>query len=252
MTDNWDDSDDEWDVDDDAIDAKLGLKKASFEDEEDLALKEKEAQEAAKNAELRKKGQALAAKKQAEREKQEELELAKKLVELEAENEANLSPDELRALKQRQIEEADHALTDDLFGGGGGGAKDAAVATEAGDKVVLKDLKAHLKHARRVAEAFQAHGKIHFAATFIKELLNESKDLLDDAAISDIIKTCNVIKNEKVMAAKKKVKGQPQKSKKADKELEAKARQLQIETFGDNDQYDEYDQMGADFEDDFF
>ena len=69
MTDNWDDGEDDWDVDDDALDAKLGLKKDdnddgnanNFDDEEDLALKEKAAQERADNVELKKKGSALAA-----------------------------------------------------------------------------------------------------------------------------------------------------------------------------------------------
>ncbi|EEC45738.1 predicted protein [Phaeodactylum tricornutum CCAP 1055/1] len=262
MTDNWDDSDDEWDVDDDALDQKLGMKKVAqnlptFDDEEDLALKEKAAREQAENAELKKKGRALASKKQAEQERLEELEIARKAMELEAEAMANLSPDELRRMKQRQVEEADNALTDDLFGGvdakAGKGATGGAAAA-AGDKVIMKDVKDHLKHARKVAECMQGHGKIHLAAAFFKELLQQSKDVLDDDAITEIIKTCNVIKNEKVQAAKRvtKVKGQAQKSKKADKAAEAKALQKQVETFGANDEYDEYDHIGADYEDAFF
>ena len=98
----------------------------------------------------------------------------------------------------------------------------------------------------------QKNGKIHLATVFLKEVIQQSKDVLDDAAISDIIKTCNVLKNEKVQAAKKKVKGQAQKSKKADKAAEAKAKQLQAEVFGDSNQYDTYDEIGEAFEDDFF
>ena len=75
---------------------------------------------------------------------------------------------------------------------------------------------------------------------------------MDDDAITDIIKTCNVIKNEKVQAAKRKVKGQAQKSKKQDKAAKAKAQKLQNEIFGDSNQYDEYDQIGEDYEDAFF
>ena len=258
MGDNWDDSDDDWDVDDDVLDAKLAAKTAqalpNFE-EEDLAIKEKEAKEKAEQASLKKKGQALASKKQAEKEKEEELEIARKAMELEAEAEANMTPDELRAFKRKQIEEADNAITDDLFGGGRDGGAGRAVAVEgAGEKFVLKDAKDHLKHARKVAETMKAHGKIHLAASFFKEALQQSKDVLDDTAISDIIKTCNVIKNEKVQAAKRitKSKGQAQKSKKVDKLAEAKIKQKQVETFGDNDQYDAYDEYGADFEDSFF
>jgi translation initiation factor 3 subunit J len=87
---------------------------------------------------------------------------------------------------------------------------------------------------------------------FVKELIQGCKDVLDDDAITDIIKTCNVIKNEKVQAAKRKTKGQATKSKKADKAAEAKARKIQEETFGDSNQYDQYDEIGEQYEDDFF
>lgn len=62
----------------------------------------------------------------------------------------------------------------------------------------------------------------------------------------------NVIKNEKVAAAKKKVKGQAQKAKR-DKAAEAKAKKLQEELYGDHDKYiDKYDDYGDQYEDDFF
>ena len=157
MGDNWDDDDDEWDVDDDALDAKLGIKKdepaANFDDEEDLAVTEKAAQDKAKQADLKKKGSALAAKKEAERERAEELEIARKAMELEAEMEAKMTPDERRALERKRIEEADNALTDDLFG-----AVDKMTVSKtqnAGDKVVMKDLKDHMKHARKVADCLK-------------------------------------------------------------------------------------------------
>jgi len=258
MTDNWDDdSGDEWDVDDDALDAKLGLKKVqenlpTFDDEEDLALKEQQQREQAEQAELKKKGTALAEKKRREMEEKEELELARKAMELEAEAEKNMSPDELRRLKQRQIEQADHELTDVLFGAvdAKSGAAVGAVAA-AGDKVVMKDIKDHLKHARKVGECVRGHGKTLLAATFLKEAIQQCKDVLDDESITDIIKTCNVIKNEKVQAAKRKVKGQAQKAKKADKKAEAAARQKLAETFGDNEEFDDYDEMGAQYEDEY-
>ena len=101
------------------------------------------------------------------------------------------------------------------------------------------------------AMMLQGHGKVHLATSFFKECINESKDVLDDDAIADIIKTCNFIKNEMVAAAKRKVKGQAQKSKKKDKAKEAAAKKIQAETFGDNDYVDEYDGY-ADEYDDFF
>ena len=160
MTDNWDDSDDEWDVDDDALDAKLGIKKtgaAGFEDEEDLALKEKQATDKASQAELKKKGGAMAAKKRDEQDRKEELELAIKAMELEAEMEANMSPEERRTLERQRVEDADNALTDDLFGTvDNSKEKNAAIsAAKAGDKVVMKDLKDHMKHARKCGECLK-------------------------------------------------------------------------------------------------
>jgi len=255
MADNWDDSDDEWDVDvDAALDAKLGLKKdlPTFDDEEDLALKEKAERDRQEHAELKKKGTALAEKKRAEQERLEEEELARKVMELELEAESNMTPDELHAHKQRLIERADNALTDDLFGNvdnqaGRGGS--AAAGADAVDRLVLRDLKDHLKHARKVSAAIKANGKITMATAFVKEVIEGVKDVLDEDAVSDIIKSLNVIKNDKVQAAKRKAKGQAQKSKKVDKVAAAKARQVQIETFGDNDQFDDYDEMGADYED---
>ena len=161
MTDNWDDSDDEWDVDDDALDAKLGLNKEpenKFDDEEDLALKEKAASDKASRETLKKKGSALAAKKAAEKERQEEEEIARKAMALEAEMEANMTPDERRVLERQRIEEADNALTDDLFG-----AVDKMTVSnktqQAGDKVVMKDMKDHMKHARKVAECMKVRRK---------------------------------------------------------------------------------------------
>lgn len=262
MGDNWDDGEDDWDVDEDDLDKRLGLAKndddvPTFADEEDLAIKEQAEAEKRNKEILKKKGTALLNKKAEEEARLEEMELARKVVELEQQAVANMTPDEYKEYKQRQIEDADHALTNDLFGAveavnSTDAAKTAAAATAGGGGVVLKDAKDHLKHARVVANAMKKHGKIHLAASFIKEVLDQSKDLLDDAAITDIIKTCNVIKNDKVQAAKRKTKGQAQKSKKSDKAAEAKARQIQIETFGDNDQYDTYDQIGEDYEDAFF
>eukprot|EP00565_Helicotheca_tamesis_P009218 CAMPEP_0185732938 /NCGR_PEP_ID=MMETSP1171-20130828/17970_1 /TAXON_ID=374046 /ORGANISM="Helicotheca tamensis, Strain CCMP826" /LENGTH=137 /DNA_ID=CAMNT_0028402545 /DNA_START=157 /DNA_END=566 /DNA_ORIENTATION=+ len=125
MADNWDDSDDDWDVgsDDDELDKKLGLKKddedeaPNFEEEEDLTITDKARELEVSTAALKKKGKALADKKAAEAARKEEEEIARKAMELEAEMEENMTPEERRALEKRRVEEADNALTDDLFGG---------------------------------------------------------------------------------------------------------------------------------------
>mmetsp|Transcript_17135 Transcript_17135/g.24766 ORF Transcript_17135/g.24766 Transcript_17135/m.24766 type:complete len:263 (+) Transcript_17135:70-858(+) len=262
MADNWDDDDewdnddDDWDKEDDDLDARLnklniGNTAATPKfDEEDLALTEKSAAEKATRMELKKKGNALAAKKKAEQDRKEEEEVARRAMELEAEMEANMSAEELRALKRKQIEDADNALTDDLFGTVDNRGK--AHPGAAADAAVMTDLKSHLKHARKVGACIKEHGKIHLATAFLKEAIQQCKEVLDDDSISELIKTCNVIKNEKVQASKRKVKGQAQKAAKRDKKAEAKARQLQVELYGENDQYDAYDEYGQSYEDDFF
>jgi hypothetical protein len=73
MADNRDDSNDKWDVNDDALDAKLGLKKDepanNFDNDEDLALKEQESADKFMQVDLKKKGSALMAKKNADKKK---------------------------------------------------------------------------------------------------------------------------------------------------------------------------------------
>jgi translation initiation factor 3 subunit J len=169
MSGAWDDSDDDdWYKSDDELDARLGLVNNApaapkFDEEEDLAVIEQKRAEKAQTDSLRTKGKALAAKKKAEEDRKEEEELARKTMEMEAEMEANLTIDERRALEQKRVEDADHALADDLFGAvegvgsgpGGPGAASGGKAMAAGDTVKLNDLKDHLKHARKVAQCLK-------------------------------------------------------------------------------------------------
>ncbi len=168
MSGNWDDSDDDWDQSDDELDARLGLlntnndtteaKKAPvFDDEEeDLAVIEAKQADAANQESLRSKGKALAKKKKAEEDRKEEEELARKAMELEAEMEANMTIDERRELEKKRVEEADNALTDDLFGAVEGvKSGPGSTGMAAGDTVKMTDLKDHLKHARKVAQCLK-------------------------------------------------------------------------------------------------
>ena len=178
MADNWDDSDDDWDKDDDEIDKKLGLLKVGDnaakattatsttaiyddDDDEDLTLKDKEMDEKL-NAKLNKvKGSALANKKAAEMAAKEELELARKAMEMEAEMESNMSPEERR-------------VDSGPGGGGPGGGGGTGQSMMAGDKVIMKDLKDHLRHAKKVGECITDHGKINLCAAFLKEVIPAS------------------------------------------------------------------------------
>jgi len=267
MGDNWDDSDDDWDNsddEDDELDKRLGLNKKgetvapAFDDEEDLAVKEKVIQEKLANTVLKKKGNALNEKKRKEEERQEEEEIARKAMELENDMEENMTAEERRLLQKKRVEESGNALVDDLFGGADfdkntetDTSGPRGTAMNAGDTVKLTDLKDHLKHARKVAQCMKGHGKVHLASAFLKECISESKEVLDEDSITELIKALNVIKNEKVLATKRKAKGQAQKAKK-DKKAEAKAKQLQTELFGDAGDYDAYEEYGAQYEDDFF
>ena len=162
MPDNWDDSDDEWDVSDDDLDARLKSKVTTatskapvFDDEEeDLALKEKERAEKAQKALNKTKGNALKKKKEEEQNRKIELEVARKAMELEDKFEANLSIEEKRKLaKEREEQEAQQQAAD-LFGGGMDGGV-GTKSTDAGDSVKMTDLKDHLKHAHKVAQCLK-------------------------------------------------------------------------------------------------
>jgi len=119
-------------------------------------LTEKAAADKANKEALKKKGSALAAKKKAEEDRQLEIELARKELEYQAEMEAKMTPDELRAMERRRVEEADNALTEDLFGAVEKMTIDAKKGDQAaGDKLVLKNMKDHMKHARKVATCFK-------------------------------------------------------------------------------------------------
>ena len=86
-------------------------------------MKEKAEAERVAAVQLKKKGNALQMKKDAEENRRIEEEAARKAMELEADMEANMSLDERKALERKRIEEADNALTEDLFGGMTDGGK---------------------------------------------------------------------------------------------------------------------------------
>lgn len=108
-----------------------------------------------------------------EQAQKEELELAKKAMELEAEMEANMTVEERRQL-QREREEADaKAMANDLFGGvddvqGGGGVGGGGNVMQSGDKVVMVDLKDHLRHAKKIGECVQVSSVVDL---FVQSLM---------------------------------------------------------------------------------
>lgn len=161
MGDAWDDSDDDWDnSDDDELDARLNSlgfddeKKKNFDEEEDLAVKEKAKNAKLEQEQLKKKGSALAQKKKEEQDRLEAEELARKTIALEAEMEANMTPDQLRAFQKQKMKETDDALGDDLFGDING---DRGRKADTDEKLELQNLKDHLKHAQKVTAALKVN-----------------------------------------------------------------------------------------------
>ena len=63
--------------------------------------------------------------------------------------------DERKALERKRIEDADNALTEDLFGGMSDGGKKSAGAADNSAALVFKDLKDVLKHAKKVGAALR-------------------------------------------------------------------------------------------------
>jgi len=264
MPDAWDDSDDEWDVDSDDDEITTRLKNLNnggsaqntteVEEEEDLTIIEKAEQEARSKEVAKTKGKALAAKKAALAAAKEEEEITRKAMEYESHREANMDPEERRLLDRKRAEESEQALADDLFGIGGGNVGFANnVSAGTGGVLILRDMKDHLKHAKAVGKCVKEHGKPHLALAMFREMLNECSSVLDDDSLNDLGKSLNVIRNTKIAEAKKlaQKKTAAQKPKK-DKSAEAKAKKEKEDLFGDNDVYDEYDDYGAQYEDDFF
>jgi hypothetical protein len=72
---------------------------------------------------------------------------------------------------------------------------DAKAAAAAGDKVVMKDIRITLKHVIRLLNASEV--TVRFIGISLHERAHSAiKDVLDDDAIAEIIKTCNVLKEK--------------------------------------------------------
>jgi len=133
--------------------------------------------------------------------------------------------EEARERLQDQIEGADQALTDDLFGGGGGGAATLTKTTvvQGLDGYQLKNLKDFVTLAVDVTEVFEKKkAKTNFQTKFVKELLKRIEGSMTTEDCDEIIGMCSgfkvaLEKAKKQPTAKKadQVKGGKTKSKKA-------------------------------------
>mmetsp|Transcript_89384 Transcript_89384/g.178644 ORF Transcript_89384/g.178644 Transcript_89384/m.178644 type:complete len:164 (-) Transcript_89384:54-545(-) len=162
----------------------------------------------------------------------------------------------MRERLQDQIEGADQALTDDLFGGGGGGGGGVAKTTvvEQGvDGYPLKQLKDFVTLAVDVAEAFEKKkSKPNFQTKFAKELLKRIEGAMTTEDCDEIIGMCSGFK-----VALEKAKKQPT-AKKADaakggktksKKAVAEDKKKHADLFGGfvEDEYQGYEEEFDDF-----
>jgi translation initiation factor 3 subunit J len=135
--------------------------------------------------------------------------LASMVIQVKAGVEQNLSVGRLGELKQNRNEQAGRATANDLVGsvqGQAGKGQVGAGVISSDNELVLKNLKDHLTHAKKVGVAIRSTGNSLFAHAFLKEVLCECKAVLDDRAVSGIIKTCIAIKNENAQSARRKSK----------------------------------------------
>ena len=248
----------------------------NFSDEEDLAVTAAAALQQQQRASNVKKGNALKKRQEAEEARRNEEEMAKREIELENEAMSKLSVAERRVLEREKQAEGAMGFFDDDFdgegsgagssdeegadgsGGGGGGGRrgqssSAAAAGGAALKVDLKTIKSTLQTAHMISGAVKgADSTSRMKSTLLKEIINILKDDIDEDGVSEIIKCCNVIKNDKQQASKTKQSAANKKKKKDDKLKQKKAKKIYQETFGDNDCYDGVDDYGAQYEDEYF
>eukprot|EP00640_Fibrocapsa_japonica_P002786 CAMPEP_0113943470 /NCGR_PEP_ID=MMETSP1339-20121228/24671_1 /TAXON_ID=94617 /ORGANISM="Fibrocapsa japonica" /LENGTH=255 /DNA_ID=CAMNT_0000948351 /DNA_START=125 /DNA_END=892 /DNA_ORIENTATION=+ /assembly_acc=CAM_ASM_000762 len=196
-------------------------------------------------------------KKEAEAKRKAEEAAARENVELELAIQANETADERKLRERRQVEEADHHLTDDLFSGIDDKPRTNGVATTSGKgktKMTAADIETMTMSTIQdhLAVAIQLGNKLsksqgHHALAFFKEVIKKGEEPLSVDDVGEMIAVLNVIKNDKVKAQKGKKKGAMKKATKTDKATKAK----HTDTFGGDwdgaDQYDNY----ADAYDDF-
>eukprot|EP00953_Heterococcus_sp_UTEX-ZZ885_P021608 12051-Heterococcus_DN1.PRE.1 len=164
---------------------------------------------------------------------------------------------EQRRLRERlRVEEADHGLTEDLFGGGSNSnSKDtaAAAAPAAGlDGIPLKTLQDHVKLALELGQKLSSSSKSPSIVALFKELLTLVEGKLSLEETNELFQHLNKFRDAKVVADQKKkaiLKKQQEASRKRTQE-QAKKKQHK-ELFGGN--YDgvgdQYDEVGASYQD---
>lgn len=190
----------------------------------------------------------LSAEKQAKLKNQQN---AKKRNDLESALQEEETDDERRLRERLEIENADHELTDDLFGGG---AKSETVVkiVQGVEGYSLKSLKDHLTLAHDVIERVENNkSKQNYIHAMLKEFVKKFDDHLTPGDLGEIIGICNASKiaKEKLLKQPTAKKGQGKKKNTGTKKEVKKEVKQHEEMFGGfvEDEYEDFTQEYDDF-----
>lgn len=163
-----------------------------------------------------------------------------------AEEQQNETPAERKAREQAAIEEADYENMLDAFGGDGGPVKNATVgAAASGDletsmaNLKLSTLKDHETMGDLLGERL-ATSNAKYALEFLKSILTKGSANLTTDHMKELTTVINVIKNDKIQAAKPKSKKKKQTGKQGYAKVERGGSSGAAATSYD-DYYDDYD-----------
>lgn len=166
----------------------------------------------------------------------------------------NETAEDKKLRERRQVEDADHELTDELFGGGA-----SAKANKKDDDMVslkMKDLKDYLAVAMSLNERFDHKDtKNNHVVAFTKEILRKGEARWETADLTEMILILQNQKDAKLKEAAAPTKGKKDvkvKAKAKSKAELAKDKKTQYEKFGGNFEDQEYDGYADKYEDDFF
>lgn len=232
---SWEDSEDEFEVNLDSLDAKLGNKNA-WDDEEDELVVETEVKPAVPSANTLKN-------------KQKELEKAATTLENQVKYalEEGEGAEDKKARERRQVEEADHALSEDLFGTNTT-TKTKSLGSASGSlaAIALKTKTEHTNFGVTISKKMAESTPLHMCA-FFKSFLERLPESMNTDSLDNIMEVL-----KKVREKKKEKEGETAaKVKKTSKKETKKKEKRHADVFGSASNYDDLDEQYGGMEDDF-
>ena len=237
---DWDDED-EWEADAalGALDSKLGATKTAWEEEDEVEVSIPEVAKPAE-ATLAAKAKAIAAQD------------AKLNNQVKYALQAEEGMEDKKARERRQVEEADHALTEDLMGSGAvkpakkslGSASSGALGLAA---ITLNTISDHKTFGVTISKKIQDSTPLTVVA-FMKSLLDNLPPAMTTESLDQILSTLTAKRTEK--AAKEGEQAKLNKATKTKKQIKADEKRHK-DVFGGVDKLDDYYEQYGSIEDDF-